>query len=113
MGRKYANSSIDELQSENSAAKIEIEPQFSYNNTTGERHGQIIQEQQKNGPYGQQDILLYRNSIEYNDPDLVNFMHNPDKDKHRKDRNEGGRESVKSEEQEDLWLLREMFPNYA
>ena len=43
----------------------------------------MIQEQQKNGPFGQQDILQYRNSIEYNDPDLINFMHNPDDDQYR------------------------------
>jgi len=71
---------MEEPPTENSAAVIEFEPPIPHNNTTGERHEKIIEEQQKNGPFGQQDILFYRNSIEYNDPDLVNFMHNPDQD---------------------------------
>lgn len=71
---------IEEPATENCAAVIEGEPQLDHNNTTGERHEKMIQEQQKNGPFGRQDILYRRNSIEYNDPNLINFMHNPDDD---------------------------------
>ena len=61
---------------------------------------------------------MYRNSIEYNDPDLIDFMHNPDEDYYpiktnrHKDRAPAEGTSAKSEAQESLWLLREMFPYY-
>lgn len=71
---------IEEPATETSAAMIENEPQIPHNNTTGEMHAKMIQEQQKNGPVGQQDIIIYRNSIEYNDPEIIDFMRNPDDD---------------------------------
>ena len=87
---------IEEPATGTSAAVIEFEPQIPHNNTTGEMKAKMLEEQQKNGPVGRQDILLYRNSIEYNDPNLINFMHNPDEDhlhspmkKISKDRKEG------------------------
>lgn len=73
---------IEEPETGGSAAVIEFEPQIPHNNTTGERHEKLIEEQQKNGPFGQQEILHYRNSQDCKDPDLINFMHNPNEDGH-------------------------------
>ena len=58
-----------------------------------------------NGPFGQQEILHYRNSQDCKDPDLINFMHNPDEDEHHhlkeakrnKDRSAKEYNSAKSE----------------
>ena len=61
----------------------------------------MIQEQQKNGPFGQQDILQYRNSIEYNDPDLINFMHNPDDDQYRQQYQKEGKKHHKDKDKKE------------
>ena len=46
----------------------------------------MLQIQQQNGPIGGEAMVnnhLFRNSIAYNDPELNNFMVNPDEEKQK------------------------------
>jgi hypothetical protein len=71
---------------ENQVAVIEFEPQYPHNNTTGEMHEHMLQIQQQNGPIGGEAMVknqLLRNSIEYKDAEMNNFMVNPDEEKEK------------------------------
>jgi hypothetical protein len=96
-----------ELAIENQAAVLENEPpQGPHNNTTGEMMPKMIQMHQQNGPIGDQNIVNFRNSISYNDPELNTFMCNPNDELRTKAENN-------DEDNESYRILEELFPGYA